>query len=644
MHLHKLICGVSFKDILFWSGAGISANPPSNLPLGRELTQKVIDYFCLNNTWEDLCKFIIEAELTDSFGYPKYFPRLEAVLDSIVNIYGINALHYLSILNSPPNILHKFFASHIHLGGNHITMNIDNCIFSAYNTLFDDEGIVLIDENSSLTSFNFPISNYLIHLHGRYTQDENNKLEGLGLTIKTITYGFEEDIKDHLLKIIRAHRFLFFIGYSGSDYFDVNPFFHELILNGIDLKGFNVIWLKHNICEEQGKLSRYSKYSNVKNIILDSLKACGANVSILEISTPVFTKRVAELWNIKLISEGEPPKKYNKIKHGPSFVVDYNMKAIASANLYMSMGIGKSAINLLEDISREKIDSIRRYETTDLADKLYNRILFILNEAYCELGYYKKANYIINKYNKDTDFERLTYYHRKANCYWLMGSIFRSAFWFQRSFYFADNLLKKYRSSKENCVYLKRELCLIKIKYLLWYLDLVKIPMINCIIPRNIIFKIILDLINESDALRSLPYEKYHLISILDELDYDKKDLPKWLTYLMSQKAYEVFAETDNIIGTTKYTRKIIEEKLAKNQKISNGEIFMLFKRSVLIGDNRGILRSCLLLNNFGLMDSNKLSMMKKALIQVEWLFGRKLLWIINWVYVSKTKNYKFYT
>lgn len=41
-------------NVIFWSGAGISRDPPSSLPLGEELTRNVVEDFCLPNTWRDI--------------------------------------------------------------------------------------------------------------------------------------------------------------------------------------------------------------------------------------------------------------------------------------------------------------------------------------------------------------------------------------------------------------------------------------------------------------------------------------------------------------------------------------------------------------------------------------------------------------
>lgn len=120
------------ERVCFWTGAGISVYSPSNLPLGIPLTRGAIEAFCLAGTWEKVLSYLQQADLIDEWGNRKLYPRLEAVLNSIVGVLGYDALRFLSVPDAPPNDLHYFFAWHLSQDGKHVTVNMDDCIRQAF--------------------------------------------------------------------------------------------------------------------------------------------------------------------------------------------------------------------------------------------------------------------------------------------------------------------------------------------------------------------------------------------------------------------------------------------------------------------------------------------------------------------------------
>ena len=84
------------SDVVFWTGAGISAGIPSNLPLGDSLTCDVVNKFCISETWEKLLDYYNRTQMTDSYGGRKWSPRLESVVESLMGVYGLLVLEVLN--------------------------------------------------------------------------------------------------------------------------------------------------------------------------------------------------------------------------------------------------------------------------------------------------------------------------------------------------------------------------------------------------------------------------------------------------------------------------------------------------------------------------------------------------------------------
>ena len=117
------------ESSVLWSGAGLSAPPPTKLPLGAELTQQVVRHACLPDTWVKLEQYFKSAGLRTHDGIAKTIPRLELVIESLYRVLGPAALVPLQrCAEAEPNAGHIFAARHVLGGGTHITCNIDDCI------------------------------------------------------------------------------------------------------------------------------------------------------------------------------------------------------------------------------------------------------------------------------------------------------------------------------------------------------------------------------------------------------------------------------------------------------------------------------------------------------------------------------------
>src|SRR5947209_6818743 len=89
--------------VLFWSGAGISIDPPTEGPLGFELTDRA-----LVHGFEGDTALIELRRAYTALSLPRDRPRLESILEAAVAEHGVGALEALlaDLRDPPPNANH----------------------------------------------------------------------------------------------------------------------------------------------------------------------------------------------------------------------------------------------------------------------------------------------------------------------------------------------------------------------------------------------------------------------------------------------------------------------------------------------------------------------------------------------------------
>jgi hypothetical protein len=203
--------------VAFWSGAGISSDPPTQGPVGLTLTKRALKYaFTPAFTTRVMCAY-------EALGIARELPRLESVLDVAAAEHGIQVLADLlaDLEDPPPNPNHTFFASHLAAGGRHVTANFDTCIERAGG---DPTGIV--------------------HFHGHIA---NGDWGSLGARLSRIEGGFPGEVEAQLDGVLDACRAIIVVGYSGLDYFDVDPYWRSVNKRGA-MTGKSVLWIDHRDC------------------------------------------------------------------------------------------------------------------------------------------------------------------------------------------------------------------------------------------------------------------------------------------------------------------------------------------------------------------------------------------------------------
>lgn len=187
------------ENLVIWSGAGLSADAPTNGPLGKKLTDRALEHYFAKETAETLAKLYSDLNVPNA----QFRPRLETVLDALAEALGLDFLYdVLSDLSHiPPNRHHIRVAELQHAGTKLITANFDTCIQRALS----------------------PAAT-VIHFHGLLHPDV--PIDSLGARLRIIDRGFTPEMTARLTEALddANNGPILFIGYSGSDFFDATPF------------------------------------------------------------------------------------------------------------------------------------------------------------------------------------------------------------------------------------------------------------------------------------------------------------------------------------------------------------------------------------------------------------------------------------
>lgn len=245
------------KEYTFLLGAGISMNPPSNLPSARQIVKDLISLFAPS---QEINK-ILEIE---GLRYEMVVEGIEEYIDS-----NLNFLDYFELAKQP-NLIHFLIAHAIVNGQYAITTNFDFFIEYALNQIvLDQKSILPIITKQEFMEYSDPFKLNRLKKHAVYKihgskkniiTNEDTK-SSLITTISALgkdraegqTFAIETYKKPAVNNLIRG-RTLIVMGYSGSDDFDITPTLREFP----ELK--RIIWINHI-----PNVSNASKISNTSN-------------------------------------------------------------------------------------------------------------------------------------------------------------------------------------------------------------------------------------------------------------------------------------------------------------------------------------------------------------------------------------------
>lgn len=602
------------SSILFWTGAGISMDAPSSMPSGYDLTKEVVESFLLPDTWEILTSFLTKASYNDPSGKRKTFPRLEAVMGSIVSVLGSNFLTRFASMNPDPNQNHQFFAKHITHGGTHITMNLDEGIENAFSERYG---------NSIIPS--------ILHLHGKFCDPPTQ----LGLTFERLSQGLSDDLSKKIIEALRNARAIIFAGYSGSDYFDIDPFFLN-IAGQEDFTGKKVLWLDH---KGYGNVVIPYPTSDMKSSIMDSLNNCNAETYVYRGPTNLAIEELRRFWGFypetPLVATGRVPAFDRSI-------ADWQ-RCLITARVYVAMGMGNKALITLKSMG----NITSQYEqycsgNTELEELIPgNRIVYQLNEAHREMGLYRDASAISRRFKGVGKLDQMLIHERKASEAWLGGAWWRARRLFLRALAFGKPYLGTsyrfdvlYVETLRAYMQLCRDICRLPTlgKYLSGWLFIYPI-------------KLIATDTHLQQLLTSDVYDRVHIARIFrwdgKHLQRFKSMLPFFL--LDESSAVQVFGETDNILGIINTIRSRYHAAMVQGVPPSRFAMFRLVMLSKSIDDNPGVVKACHLLLKMGYVSKKSFWMYMNALRNTQWVTTRKttdLLIFIGGVGISELVRY----
>jgi tetratricopeptide (TPR) repeat protein len=199
-------------EATFFVGAGISAMPPSNLPLAAGLVESLI------------APVLHPLRLPDGLArsVTKALVRLrpEVITDVLLEHLGPDAARPLfKSLNGQPNAWHAFLAAALRSGCSVITTNFDTLIEKACDTLGAPyETIVGTAVKDSPRA-----SSLLFKIHGSVGRGQGrDDLSSIALAVRQVGRGLSLR-QTNLLRRLIENRPLIVLGYSGRDDFDILP-------------------------------------------------------------------------------------------------------------------------------------------------------------------------------------------------------------------------------------------------------------------------------------------------------------------------------------------------------------------------------------------------------------------------------------
>ncbi|MDG4809377.1 hypothetical protein O7634_21740 [Micromonospora sp. WMMD1120] len=220
-------------DALFWTGAGISRGAPSCLPTGWQLTERAFAALFRPFTLDTVLAYhellgwrrgsICPAEPART-----RLPRLETALGAQQTPDLVGEI-LADVRGARPNPVHEFLAAHLHAGGHQLTANFDLCVERAH-----------VERHGRS-----PLPGQIHHFHNAFSDGADPAR--LGATLARIERGFDDTDRAALVDRLRGPaRRIVIVGYSGSDFFDVDVAVADLAPGALD--GRTVHWVNHSSC------------------------------------------------------------------------------------------------------------------------------------------------------------------------------------------------------------------------------------------------------------------------------------------------------------------------------------------------------------------------------------------------------------
>jgi tetratricopeptide (TPR) repeat protein len=255
------------EKFAFLVGAGISTDPPSNVPSARMFVSNLFKQYAPEEEFENLLN--LEGL------------RYELVVEEIQKLFDkdLKFLNYLDLVKDP-NLNHLFLAKMIELQHAVITTNFDYLIEFALKQCLVDKPFLQAKMVAIITKSDYDtnttIAMPVVKIHGSKKDmiKTRSTIDSLVTTISALgknrekgkTFALEPYKKKFLDSFLLTRQILIVMGYSGSDDFDIGPFLKELPY----IK--RLIWIDHDPTIEVFKEKCYKVKDEKKSGILDSFQ------------------------------------------------------------------------------------------------------------------------------------------------------------------------------------------------------------------------------------------------------------------------------------------------------------------------------------------------------------------------------------
>lgn len=366
---------VSPSDVLFWSGAGVSADAPTHGPTGRLLTDRALDHYLAHGVKRAIESLYRRLRVENA----DFRPRLETVLDALSDVYGMAGLRDVlsDLMTAQPNRHHCFFAQHAAAGGHHVTANFDTCIERATADLGDARHRV-------------------VHIHGALNLDD---LSALGARLQVIQDGFPVGLSDRLDTLLSSSevQVIMFVGYSGSDFFDATPY---LLSRAVRLRSKVVVWYEWG----REPIRWGVDPTTVRRDLLTKLIASGVEVHVVSGPLDDVLVPLSGTWQLPAVAL---PRSDRVALWASQLERSDSQRRAASAALYARMGYRKGVIDAYVDHPPE---SARDWDS--------------LADAYWGAGRYEEARAAWERaFAQDDPTSQVRRAERRGAILWIRGEL-----------------------------------------------------------------------------------------------------------------------------------------------------------------------------------------------------------------------------
>lgn len=251
--IKSIVEKIPINRLVFWIGAGIDSGAPTSLPLGNGLTDYILQKTCrekaqdIINIWQKnqkLLNLAVDGKLEISNR-----PRLETIIEAVREFEEhqikkqsiIEGLRSFSSKELCYNNEHFLLAQYLHRGANVVTTNYGDFICEAYRKKYGESKLVHEYSDIHIYRVNNIWSSCIYHIHGI-----SSDLKTIGANLTTVKNSLPQSFKEQFKYWIDNGYVIIFMGYSGLDTLDVNPF----------LETFNNV---------KGKMGVYVRHSNEEN-------------------------------------------------------------------------------------------------------------------------------------------------------------------------------------------------------------------------------------------------------------------------------------------------------------------------------------------------------------------------------------------